>query len=174
LNQKTIGVAYVYFSDSDRYQQTADNIIACLLKQLVYQLQSLPPRVELAYDLSTKGIGSRNRYAFTELIMETATSFSDVYLLLDALDECSPDERSELMPCLQKLRNHGTKIFMTTRPHDFGQLKAFFKSSIHLPIQFDEASIQSIVEAGLADLAFLSLDDKKSILDGISAKSQHR
>jgi len=46
-----------------------------------------------------------------------AATFSSVYIILDALDECSIRTLEELIVLIRKLKDHGVKVFCTFRPN---------------------------------------------------------
>ena len=107
-----LGVVYIYLDYNDQANQTAADVMKSLLKQLVYQRRSLPPKLESAYD-ERKPLDMNS---IMEMFLESAQQFSNVFVFLDALDECNNREREILMPCLQRLLQSGIRICVTARP----------------------------------------------------------
>jgi hypothetical protein len=121
-------LAYVYFDYKDRASQTPEVILAELIKQLAFQRTnsqadaSLSPHIEETYD-KMHPQGKRPAMSdLRELFISIAAEFSEVYLVFDALDECSEDERNVLLPFVMRLPqarkgNVRFNILITGRPH---------------------------------------------------------
>ena len=87
--QHNIGVAYIYCDYKAEHGQGPSALLATLLKQLVQQKSSIPDHVrELYGQLSngTKPSCPSFRMMFESLLL-TAASFSQIYIVVDALDE---------------------------------------------------------------------------------------
>lgn len=54
---------------------------------------------------------------FIEFIELTSTNFSRVAILLDAFDECLPDERYKILKLVTELQRSDIRVYITTRPH---------------------------------------------------------
>lgn len=112
------GVGYVYFDYMERDQQKPIYVLASFLKQLAGQIPSICKELEIFYD---KLLAQQRRPRFEELytiLLATIKSFSRVFLIFDALDECDQeDQRKELLPFFHRLANYGISVFLTSRPH---------------------------------------------------------
>ena len=83
------GVAYIYCDYKAEYEQGPPALLASLLKQLVQQRPSIPDHVRDLYgQLSngTKPSCPSFKMMFESLLL-TVASFSQVYIVVDALDE---------------------------------------------------------------------------------------
>lgn len=98
------------------------SIIGTLLKQLSMRLQALDPKMVSTYDNSML----LNIKASESSFATALTRFEKVFVIVDALDECSEEERKCIVMLLtRQLRLTGTqvKIFLTSRPeNDLRQL----------------------------------------------------
>jgi hypothetical protein len=121
-----VGVAQVYFNykqvadQQSRHamQQTADNVIACILRQLL-QHKPLPRELDVAYDKWIEH-GKRNRPDgdfFGDLVVQCSKDFSTTFIVVDAFDECGKEEKETLLTYLQQFLNSGFKVYVTTRLH---------------------------------------------------------
>lgn len=111
-------LAYVYFDYREQEQQGPYQVLASLVKQLLFQLIPLPLPVEELYKrLEPHG----KRPSLDELysILEISfTEFDQVFLIFDALDECDQRrQRKTLLPLFHRLARSGTHIFITSRQH---------------------------------------------------------
>jgi hypothetical protein len=112
------GLAYVYFDYREQEQQGPYQILASLVKQLLFQLIPLPPPVDELYKrLEPHG----KRPSLDELysiLQISFTEFDQVFLIFDALDECDQKrQRKALLPLFHRLAQSGTHIFVTSRQH---------------------------------------------------------
>jgi hypothetical protein len=92
INEQGIGVAFIYCNYKEKTNQTAVNLVASLLKQLVQAQSVIPSKLRWLYE---QHIGRNTRPTLVEcselLHMELA-AYSKVFIIVDALDEC--DETS--------------------------------------------------------------------------------
>lgn len=122
-NALKVGVLFFYFDYNDSKSQRAEDVVAILLKQLVYQLDELPDRLDEVYERYIKQ-GLRERPAtdiLTKLLIE-CSKFDKVFLVIDAFDECQEKERSKMILCFQQLSKSGISQFITTRSHLYDNL----------------------------------------------------
>jgi hypothetical protein len=123
-SSEKVGVLHLYFDYKHSKSQKAEDVLRCLLKQLVYQMDSLPPQLESAYDKCVnKGGPKPNTKNFADVLEECLKHFYTVFILLDAFDECLEAERSALVDYLRRFSECGLKLFLTTRTHLEGKLK---------------------------------------------------
>jgi hypothetical protein len=121
-NTSKTAVLFFYFDYTDPSARTAEAAISALLKQLVYQLGSLPKQLESIYDKSLmEGPTSKPQIdTFAELFIAFSAQFSKVFILIDAYDECLKEDRPLLNSWLQRFSESRIRLFMTTRPHPRG------------------------------------------------------
>ena len=124
-----LGLSYFVFNHSNR-QQSAENVIRFLLRQIVAQLRSLAADVSAEYSKFKMDphhiMPSKDKFQslLKSSLEQLCTSrSSQVCILLDAYDEFRNDngeeqERAELRSFLSEISRVGTaKILITTRPH---------------------------------------------------------
>jgi hypothetical protein len=117
LTGKWLGVAYFYCDYRDPDQQTAVNLVASLLKQLLILQNTLPiPVTELfeRYDREK----TQAQLEELECIFSLACrEFRRSYIVIDALDECDTRNRKSILGFLKKLGKWPVSVFVTSRPH---------------------------------------------------------
>ena len=129
-------------------------MVTSLLKQLLYQLPSIPTAVQKAHDAWDKG-GRRKRPgvdAFTEILIACSKEFSKgVFVLLDAFDEClNMDDRIKLVSHLQQLNGSGVKLYITTREQLADDLQRDFPRAYTIEISAQEGDVQLYLETKLS------------------------
>src|SRR5271154_2463963 len=132
-------------------QQTADNVIACILRQLL-QHKALPQALDEAYNKWIER-GQRNRPDgdfFAELVVQCLEEFSAVFIVLDAFDECGEEERETLVNYLQQFQKAGFKIYITTRLHlRDGLVESFGMAGGTIEIKADPVDVEKYVKESL-------------------------
>lgn len=114
------GIAYIYFTYSDSgNQHWPPRILRSLIKQLIVlqagDLPLVPSIIKLYEDYSKTRESPTDKQLYAALI-EITKSFSNVFFVFDALDECYPRARSDVLALFQKMSNDGINIFATSRP----------------------------------------------------------
>ncbi|KAL7939602.1 hypothetical protein V8C35DRAFT_287117 [Trichoderma chlorosporum] len=118
LDDPTVGIAYYYFNFKRQGKQTADRVMASLLKQLCTYQTSLSGILESLYN---KHQGSNTRPSLKELLTalrSVVNTYSKVYLVVDALDEwLQPSDRTLFISWVFYLQTKSdVNIFATSRP----------------------------------------------------------
>lgn len=120
------GLACLFIEYERQKEQTVRSLTAAILRQLSEQCEALPEPVVSLFD-EYESSASHIRFedmalALTNILRE----FPEVYLIVDALDECAENTRRELLAHLSdQQRKTGLKILATSRPtidfrKDFG------------------------------------------------------
>ncbi|EGN99623.1 hypothetical protein SERLA73DRAFT_106266 [Serpula lacrymans var. lacrymans S7.3] len=108
-----VAVVYIYCNYKDQSTQTVYNLVASLLKQLV---QDFPPTFERVKTEYKSHLERHVRPTLSEVrntLRKEITEFSQVFVVADALDEVSEDNRrAELLHSLQSL---GGSLLVTSR-----------------------------------------------------------
>jgi Cdc6-like AAA superfamily ATPase len=135
-NNATIGVAYLYFNFQRQHEQRLDDLLLCLLKQLVQEQSSLPDSVRVLYD-HCKNKQTRPSSEKISIALQSVTgTYSRVFIIVDALDEsqtiggCRVKFLSEIFNLQAKT---GANLFTTSRIN--GEIAKLFDSSLSLEIR---------------------------------------
>ncbi|KAL7924052.1 hypothetical protein ACQKWADRAFT_319904 [Trichoderma austrokoningii] len=135
-----LGIAYVYFSYKDIETQTPVNVMASILQQLISDKQSFLSDLKNLYAQHIKE-GTRPSVAdIMSLLQDIALSYSKVFIIIDALDECTDadDVRFILLTELKKLQHRMCLLVMSRPIPDLEELL--------------EGAIRVNVEASLIDV----------------------
>ncbi|KAI1560360.1 AAA-16 domain containing protein [Pyrenophora tritici-repentis] len=94
----SIVTAYFYFDFNDTQKQDPELMLRSLLCQFLQRLVVVPNGVYALFSSCENGKRQPSLHALLEVTREAAQEFAHVYVVLDALDECT--QRSELMDML--------------------------------------------------------------------------
>jgi hypothetical protein len=153
-NDENIGIAYVYCNFRRKDEQKASDLLANLLKQLTQGQRSLPARLKSLHDEHQK---KRTRPSLDEIsktFQSIASSFSKVFVVIDALDECQTADgcRSRLLEEMSTLREKcGINIFATSR--FLSEITGKFSGSMTLEIRASANDIRTYVGSHISHLS---------------------
>ena len=85
-------------------------------------------------------------------MLKTAISLlPGAYICIDALDECTPKSRRELLGSLRDIvrESPGTQVLFTGRPHIADEVKKYFAEAIIVPVCPTEDDIRVYLDARL-------------------------
>ncbi|KAF4331614.1 nucleoside phosphorylase domain protein, partial [Fusarium beomiforme] len=144
-----VGIAYIYYNFRRQDEQTAKEVLASLLKQLVQSLPTFPESVKSLYD---KHMDKRSRPSLEEVsstLHSTTSLYSRVFVLIDALDECRTydDSRATFLAEIFKLP---VNIFATSRL--IPNIMESFKDSITLEIRARDEDVRTYVHNHISRL----------------------
>lgn len=154
VGQSDFGITY--FFCNYRQQQTTLSTFSALLRQLVRCQPTLPDGIiSMHKEFKKSGRLPSEEDVFRELGSAIA-SFSRVFLIIDALDECPARDgvRSVRSPMLRKLlslcEQHKVHIFATSRPDQ--EISAHFSSGVSVEITARREDIERYVDERMDEL----------------------
>lgn len=119
-NGSNIGLAYVFCDFRSQLNQNADGLLAALLKQLIYTKLDVSNEVRRTFDWHEGGERRPSLDEIIKVLVMVCKSFDCVYVLVDALDECSDNnrDRSHLIDGLRRVQTEvqgKVKLMFTCR-----------------------------------------------------------
>jgi hypothetical protein len=108
--------AYFYFDFNDTQKQDPGLMLHSLLRQLLQRSVTIPKDVDALFSSCDNGQRRPSVHALLEAMQQAAQVFTQVYVVLDALDECT--QRSELMDVLEEVAGwklDNLHLLMTSR-----------------------------------------------------------
>ena len=150
--EENIAVAGLYCDFLSQQEQTAVSIMGGVMKQLVGR-GGIPDHLREAFQKGQKEYGGRGpRLAeLMGILGTTIASLPQVFICLDALDECLPKYLPELLESLRNILRESprTRIFLTGRPHVAEDVKRYFPKAVVVPISPNPDDIRNYVEMRL-------------------------
>jgi len=150
--EDNIAVAGLYCDFLSQQEQTATHIIGALLKQLVSR-GGILDHVREAFQKAKKEFGGRApRLAdLMGMLKIVIASLPQVFICLDALDECLPKYVPEILESLRDIVRESprTRIFLTGRPHVREDVQRYFSAAVVIPICPNPDDIRNYVEMRL-------------------------
>lgn len=115
-NDDSFGIAYIYCNFRRKHNQTAEDLLANLLRQLAQDRPSLPKSVQSFYDDCKGQRPSLDQISTT--LQSVSKMHSKVFIVIDALDECPTLEgcRSTFLEAIVDLQAKcKANVFATSR-----------------------------------------------------------
>jgi hypothetical protein len=143
LHDKSVGIAYVYCDFRRQSEQSAEDLITSLLKQLSQCRPSLPDIVRSLYDRHRH---RRTRPEFDEIsttLRFVGAMYSRVFIIIDALDECQTSNDCRTRVITESLNFQvtcGGNIFATSR--FIPQITERFNNCMTLEIRAHDQDVQ--------------------------------
>ena len=146
---ENIGLAYVYLDYKSHDEQSINNVLSSLLRQLMARKDDAIPAILGMYRHFFSGqiAGCQDRPGATSLLEGIAlvsTHFCSTFIVLDALDEFDENLRSNLLDMVGKLiaSVSSAKLYATSRPH-LRSVQDFFEDFPRVEIRADINDIKN-------------------------------
>ncbi|KAF4635819.1 hypothetical protein G7Y89_g2285 [Cudoniella acicularis] len=170
--KSNIGLAYVYCDYRDQIQQTIENIIGAIIKQLLRELPAIPEEIIEIWQKKQSGT-SHLQLELKEVLHITCKYFDHIYICLDALDECR--DFPELLTILYQ-GPPSIRLFSTGRNHVQQLVRKKIEHARIIRIEAKDSDIRMLIQEDInkdreqdPDL----MDDKleQDIIEKISASA---
>lgn len=165
------GIAQIYFDYKDIENQTVQRVLARIVKQLASQTQ-LQHQIETFYEGSSKDLPSTDDLKSCILVL--VREFQQVYILVDALDECAESTRSEhILAAVDHLgqQSESIQFFITSRSH-LMSLRPYSRPVIRFELSANASDIELLVRNRLEEDQSMSPDFVGEVLERLSISAQ--
>jgi len=147
-----ITVACLYCDFLAQQEQTITGMMGAILKQLVGR-GGIRDYLREAFQKGEREIGGRGLLLadLTRMLRLAIASKSQVFICIDALDECLPKHLPELLGSLRDIARDSPKmrIFLTGRPHIDGAIQRYFTGVVVIPISPNTDDIRNYLKMRL-------------------------
>ena len=151
-SEEDIAVAGFYCDFRNQDEQTAANIMGAILKQLVAREEILE-YVRMEFQKAKKELGGRGLRLpdMVQMVKRVVATLPQVFICIDALDECLPKHLLELLGSLKDILQESPRmrIFVTGRPHVEVEIARYFASAVKVPISPSTQEIKRYLEKKL-------------------------
>ena len=147
--EKDLAVAWLYCDFLAHQEQSATAMLGAILRQLV-SIGEIPGNIRQRFRkrFSDRGLRSLDMIK----MLKTAISLlPTVYICIDALDECTPKSRQELLCSLRDIvrGSPSTRVLFTGRSHVAEEVKKYFAESIIIPVSPTKDDIRVYLDVRL-------------------------
>jgi len=147
-----IAVAGLYCDFLSQQEQTIANVMGAIMKQLGGRV-GIPDYLREAFQKGQREFGGRGPRLVNliRMLKKAISSLPQVFICLDALDECLQKYLPELLESLGDIVQEcpRARIFLTGRPHIRGDIQKYFPSVVVIPISSSPGDIRNYVEMRL-------------------------
>ena len=151
-SDETTAIARFYCDFRDQQQQTTTNIIGAILRQLVVRSGVLED-VRKAFQKAKTEVGGRGLRLpdKVQMLRQAVATLPQVFICIDALDECLPKHLLELLVSLKDILEESptARIFLTGRPQAKGEVTRYFTTGVVIPISPKTDDIRRYLEKKL-------------------------
>ena len=112
-------------------------MLGAILKQLL-ERDGIPESLRQVFRKEKRGFGGRavQLLNLVEILKTTIASLPEVFICIDGLDECLPNNRRGLLESLRDivLALPATRVFLSGRPHIRDEVKRHFTGAITIAV----------------------------------------
>lgn len=148
------GFAFIYFSYKRQHEQTLEECLSSLLKQLVQKLEKIPPGIQKLFHRHKNRM---TRPSIDELIASLESviiSYNKVYFVFDALDEYSkvPGSLLRLLQEIFQLQSSRSVNFLATSRPNIPGVHQFFQGKPEIVISAKEEDVRKVLDSAMSEM----------------------
>ena len=137
LCEEETAIAMFYCDFRDQQDQTATNIVGAILKQLLVRREVLE-HVRQVFQKAKREVGGRGLRLpdMAQLLKQAVAMLPQVYICIDALDECPPKHLLGLLGSMKEVVEESprTRIILTGRPQVEAEITRYFTTRLTVPV----------------------------------------
>jgi ankyrin repeat protein len=147
--KENVGIAYLYCSLKEQSTQSTQTLLGSLVQQLVQRSSIIPSDLKTLHDAYAVNQKSATFTECRQLLSSQLGGYPSTYLVIDALDECEDQTRSELCSQLQALPE---SVYLLITSRDIPELKDQINASSRLEIRASGSDIKMYLEARIDEI----------------------
>ncbi|KAJ0415891.1 purine and uridine phosphorylase [Aspergillus carlsbadensis] len=141
---ESIGLAYVFCNYRQQQIQKLDDLLASILRQLVQSLPVIPDDLRALYQGRRNDGSKLHHNDMCRFIESVCHVYSQVYLVVDALDECLQSDRDGVISYLIDLQQRCNLSLLTTS-RDIPEITARFELFPAVEIRASVVDVRRLV-----------------------------
>ena len=145
---KNVATACIYCDYKAKGEQTAPNLLASLLKQIVQDCSTLSGNLKPLYDDYNKRKSHPAPEDVSIALQSEIATFSRMFIVVDALDECT-EEGSTRADLLDELRSLPNKVNLMVTSRNIPAIKREFEGVKSLEIHATDADVVRYITSRL-------------------------
>ena len=143
-----IGVACIYCNYKEQDVQTPANLIAGIWMQLVVEKAVISDRVKKLYKKHVDKDTRPSLREVSEVLKKEIDKYKKVYVIIDALDECTDDFSRETL--VENIRGLQPNVNLMVTSRFLDSIERTFKEASLLEISADPTDIRTYVEGRIS------------------------
>ena len=147
--EEDLAVAWLYCDYIAHQKQSATAMLGAILRQLV-SIRGIPEGIRQRFRkrFSDRGLRLSDMVGMWKA---TVALLPRTYISVDAIDECTPKSRQELLGSLRDIvrESPSTRVLFTGRSHVADEVKKYFAEAIILPVSPTGGDIRIYLDARL-------------------------
>lgn len=144
----SVAVTCVFCDYNDRENQTAINLLSSLAQQMLQQIKTLPEDVRSIYKDHKRKNTRLGLDDCIRILRSAINPFSKIFIVIDALDECSRDAAPKFIESVLQLAD--ARILITSRP-DTPNFPRHFRSFPSLKVCASRHDVRRYLEARIEE-----------------------
>ena len=147
--EKDLAVAWLYCDFIAHQEQSAAAMLGAILRQLV-SIREIPENIRQRFRKRFFDRGLRS-LDMVKMLKTAISLLPTVYICIDALDECTPKSRQELLQSLRDIvrESASVRVLFTGRSHVAEEVKKYFEKSTIVPVSPTEDDIRVYLDVRL-------------------------
>lgn len=134
----------------DQQEQTAERLLASIMLQLAQQKSDVDTAVKELYDTYSQAQSRPTLDDYARTIRCQTTSFSRVFVLVDALDDC-PDVGQVRASFLRVLQGLLPTISLLATSRELPSIETWFTGASRMEIQAQDGDVKLTIKARIAE-----------------------
>jgi len=131
--ERNAAVVCFYFDFAAQKGQSPVSVLGSLLKQVVFGLEEIPPKIAKAFRDGKNTTGGR-RLGLGEIVemLQDISSPRPTFICIDAVDECMSEYRVELLDSLKQLlrKSPSIRIFLAGRSQILDEVEKYLSGRV--------------------------------------------
>jgi hypothetical protein len=146
-----VGIAFVYFKYDSPDLQQPSRIVSAFIKQLCWKKEQIPQHLLNFYRTYWRDDRTPAFDKYKDSFYVLAKTFKQIFLIVDALDECKHDQRERVISFISDLVDDlpRAKVFVTSR-REVDIIEAFTRRETPL-IQIEAHNVSEDINAFVND-----------------------
>ena len=149
---KDVAIVGLYYDFRSQQEQSATNMLGAILKQLASS-GGIPERTRKAFQEAKKQFGGQGLQLpdMVTTLKKTIISPLRLFICIDALDECTPKHRQELIESLREIVRVSprVRVFLTGRSHINDEILRCFSKALQIPLNPTHEDIMNYLQMRL-------------------------
>jgi hypothetical protein len=153
----SIGLAFIYCDHKKNLVQKVEYFLGTIVRQLVDRRPTIPHELSSLYE-QHRGKETKPTYQeYVYLLKFLSRQYSEVYIVIDALDECIDKTGGTIWNwLLSTLKDSFSNLRLLYTSRDIEDIRGILAGSIPIEIRASEADIQAYVRTQIKTSEYLS------------------